>query len=145
MTSVESTAVAVTALTIVALISTGVSTRWLAISACHSVRGASGTPCRRTVRSTVAGRTPVSTTMLDCLSCTSAPTERTGSLILNERSTLERMCSTLATAVGKPVSPALSIGCPNAETRAPSTWVTVPTAVAAMSPRTSCTPTALPC
>ena len=95
--------------------------------------------------STVAARSPVSTTMEDCRSCTSVPSGRTGSLILKLRAWLERMCRTRAIAVGRPVCPALSMGWPKALTRCPSTWVTVPTAVAATSPRTSWTPTALPC
>src|SRR5690606_35905478 len=63
-----------------------------------------------------------------------------------ERSTLEMMVCTRASAMGTFVGPSLNIECPNASRRSPLglTQVTVPLPATELSPRTSTTETASP-
>ena len=51
---------------------------------------------------------------------------------------------TVARVIGNVVGPRLKKGCPNAYTRSPSTWVTVPDAPISKSPPARMTPTASP-
>ena len=78
-------------------------------------------------------------------SCTSTPISCSGDDSLNDCARLGRNAWISAPSTsGRYDSPMPNIGCPNASTVEPSTYVTVPVPTMLMSPRTSSTPMAEP-